>query len=152
MNNRIKASAAVDIEADRNKVWEILTTPGKVKQFMLGMQPKSDWKEGSELRWQGRHEEKPDDNARGTIVTMEEGSRLAYTFYYPGYGYPDREEYYNLVSFELQPLETKTLVTVEQGDFSVFKEGEEFAKHSTQFWVAALQKLKELAEESGMDK
>lgn len=148
MNNRIKANATVDIAADRNKVWQLLTEPGKVQQFMLGMQPQSDWKVGSELRWQGRHEEKPDDNARGKLVTMEAGSRLAYTFYYPGYGYPDQDEYYNLVSFELLPLENGTLVKVEQGDFSVFKEGEEFAKHSTQFWDMALQKLKELAEEA----
>jgi uncharacterized protein YndB with AHSA1/START domain len=148
MENKIKASATIEIEADSSKVWLVLTTPSLVKQFMLGMQPTSDWKEGSELRWQGRHEEKPDDNARGKIVTMEAGSRLAYTFYYPGYGYPDKDEYYNLVSFVLLSLESNTLVTVEQGDFSVFKEGEEFAKHSSQFWEMALQKLKELAEQA----
>jgi hypothetical protein len=48
----------------------------------------------------------------------------------------------------LLQLANTTYVTVEQGDFSVFKEGEEFARHSQQFWDAALQKLKELAEKA----
>ncbi len=86
---------------------------------MLGMQPKSDWKVGSELRWIGRHEEKPNDNARGIIQVMDANKTLQFTFYYPGYGYPDQAEYHNTVVFNLSESNSQTSVDVEQGDFSV---------------------------------
>jgi len=147
MENKIIAKGDITINAPVQKVWKAITTPETVQTFMLGMKPVSTWEKGTELRWIGRHEEKPNDNARGIITVMEENKELQFTFYYPGYGYPDESAFYNTVVFRLQSAsEGVTTVSVEQGDFSVFKEGQTFAEHSQSFWTAALAKLKEILE------
>lgn len=147
MDKVLKAKSTIIINAPASKVWEILTNAEKIQKVMLGMQPVSNWKVGSELRWTGRHEEKPNDNARGIIEVMDANKKLQFTFYYPGYGYPDQSEYYNTVVFNLTDSSKQTTVDVEQGDFSVFKEGETYRGHSQAFWESALKILKELAEE-----
>ena len=146
MENRLIAKSTVSINHPVSKVWEIITNPVSVQKIMLGMQPISDWKVGSELRWIGRHEEKKDDNARGTIISMIKNKELTFSFFYPGYGYPDEPQNYNTVKFSLTEKEGTTIVEVEQGDFSVFKEGETLKEHSQTFWDASVQILKELAE------
>lgn len=145
--NPLIAETSIKIDAAPARVWKVLTTPETIQKVMLGMQPQSDWKVGSELRWIGRHEEKPNDNARGIIQVMDENKKLQFTFYYPGYDYTDQSEYHNTVVFNLSESNSQTTVGVEQGDFSVFKEGETFRSHSQTFWESSLKILKELAEE-----
>jgi uncharacterized protein YndB with AHSA1/START domain len=146
MKESLIAKGAIRVNAPASKVWSSITDPQTLQEIMLGMQPKSDWKPGSELRWIGRHQEKPDDNARGIIKAMDPGKKLSFTFFYPGYGYPDVAENYNTVTFTLSGDGNVTTVEVSQGDFSVFKEGETFRNHSQTFWEAALAKLKDVAE------
>lgn len=146
MGNNLTAKGSIAINVPAGKVWTIITDPAALQKIMLGMQPASDWKVGSELRWIGRHEEKPGDNAKGTIQIMDPGKTFQFTFYYPGYNYPDQPEYYNTVSMNLSEVNNQTRVDVEQGDFSVFKQGEVFRDHSQGFWEAALKILKDLAE------
>lgn len=146
MENKLIAKSTIKLNAPASKVWAALTTPETIQKVMLGMQPQSAWKVGSELRWIGRHKEKPNDNARGIIQVMDANKKLQFTFYYPGYGYPDQSEYYNTVSFNLSESNNETNVDVEQGDFSVFKEGETFKGHSNTFWESSLKVLKELVE------
>jgi uncharacterized protein YndB with AHSA1/START domain len=147
MENKLIAKSTITIHAPVTNVWKTITNPATVQKIMLGMQPLSDWKEGSELRWIGRHEEKKDDNARGTILSMIKNKELKFTFFYPGYGYPDAPQYYNNVVFHLAEKGNTTIVEVEQGDFSVFKEGETFLGHSQTFWDASVKILKDIAEE-----
>ena len=77
---------------------------------------------------------------------MDANRTFSFTFFYPGYGYPDVAENYNTVTFTLSESNNSTTVEVTQGDFSVFKEGESFRDHSQAFWNAALGKLKEIVE------
>jgi uncharacterized protein YndB with AHSA1/START domain len=146
MNNPLIARGIIRLNAPASKVWSVITDPESLQQIMLGMSPKSDWRVGSELRWIGRHEEKPDDNAKGKILEMKPGKSFKFSFYYPGYGYPDVAENYNTVAFTLTEANNITTVEAIQGDFSVFKEGEVFKNHSQTFWDAALKKLKEVVE------
>jgi len=146
MKDSLIAKGMIRVNASATQVWAAITNPETLRQIMLGMQPKSDWKAGSELRWIGRHEEKPNDNARGTIQVMSPNKTFSFTFFYPGYGYPDIAENYNTVTFTLSEANNTTIVEVVQGDFSVFKEGEAFRNHSQIFWDAALAKLKEVIE------
>jgi uncharacterized protein YndB with AHSA1/START domain len=146
MKDPLIAKGTIAVNAPASHVWSSITNPETLRQIMLGMQPESDWKVGSELRWIGRHEEKPNDNARGSIQVMDPNNTFSFTFFYPGYGYPDVASNYNTVTFALSQASDTTIVEVTQGDFSVFKEGETFRDHSQTFWNAALAKLKEVVE------
>src|SRR3954469_22681451 len=116
MEGTLVAKSTIDVNAPASRVWSVLTNPISLQQVMLGMQPKSDWKVGGELRWIGRHEEKPDDNAKGIIQIMTTNKKLQFTFYYPGYGYADEPRNYNTVLFMLSAKGSVTTVEVEQGD------------------------------------
>lgn len=148
MKKDLFAKSAITIKSTPGKVWQLITQEASLQKIMMGMKPISDWKVGSEIRWIGRHAEKPDDNARGIIEIMNPSEKLQFTFYYPGYGYPDSPEYYNTVSFTITDEGISTHVQVSQGDFSVFKDGGTYCSHSQEFWNAVLQTLKQIAEEN----
>ena len=147
MSNPLIAKSAITINAPINLVWDLITNSDQIRKFMLGMEAVSDWKVGGELRWIGRHEERPNDNARGIIKKMDPGRQLSYTFFYPGYGYPDEPQNYNLVIYDLEVVHDRTTISVQQGDFSIFKDGETMRGHSQQFWEHVLKNLKGLAEQ-----
>jgi len=146
MDKILTTKSSITINAPVGAVWNAIIDPVTIKNFMMGMQAISSWKVGDELRWIGRHEEKPEDNAKGTIINMEPGKQLTYTFYYPGYGYPDQPEFYNTINYDLEAIGDKTVLTVQQGDFSVFEKGETFVQHSQMFWDQVLINLKEVLE------
>lgn len=147
MSDPLIAKSTITIDAPAPVVWGLITNPDAIQKFMLGMQAVSDWKAGSELRWIGRHGERPNDNARGAIEKIDPNRQLSYSFFYPGYGYPDEPQYYNRIIYELAAVNDQTALAVEQGDFSVFKDGETMRKHSQEFWDLVLKNLKELAEQ-----
>lgn len=146
MNQQLTAKSSIIIHAPSTVVWETLTNASDIGHYMMGMQPLTDWKTGSELRWIGRHSERPEDHAKGVIRESKPGHRLSYSFYYPGYGYPDQPEYYNIITFEMANGQGQTELTVEQGDFAAFTEGATFRDHSQQFWDLVLTNMKKLVE------
>jgi len=147
MKESLIAKSTIEIAAMPEKIWSILLNPESFQKVMMGMQPISDWKTGSELRWIGRHGGETNDTAKGVIQVMEANRKLAFTFYFPGYGYPDQQEFYNTVSIALAKTKNGSLVQAEQGDFSVFKDGEQYKQHAQTFWTGALKILKELSEQ-----
>ena len=147
MKNSLIARSTIDIAAPCEKVWSTLLNPASLQQVMMGMQPVSDWNIGSTLRWIGRHGGEPNDTAKGTIEVMDANQKLQFTFYFPGYGYPDQEQFYNTVSIALTKTKSGSSVHAEQGDFSVLKDGEQYRQHAQTFWDGALKILKELSEQ-----
>jgi uncharacterized protein YndB with AHSA1/START domain len=147
MSDPLIAKSTITIDAPVPVVWGLITNPDAIQKFMLGMQAVTNWKAGSELRWIGRHGERPNDNARGVIEKVDPDRQLCYSFFYPGYGYPDEPQYYNRIIYELVAADGQTTIAVQQADFSVFKDGETMRKHSQEFWDLVLKNLKELAEQ-----
>ena len=148
MENELVAKKNVTINAPVSKVWSIITTDESVSIFMLGMKPQTDWNEGSSINWIGRHEGQEHNMAKGIIKELLPQKKLQYTFFYGGYGHADIPTHYQTVTFELAPIEgMQTNLTVQQGDYSVFTEGETYLKHATDFWEQAVIKIKEIAEQ-----
>lgn len=147
MKDSLIATSVVECTAPVEKVWSTLVNPASLQKIMMGMQPLSDWKTGSELRWIGRHGGEPNDTAKGVIQIMDTNKKFRFTFYFPGYGYPDQPEFYNIVTISLTKTKTGSSIRAEQGDFSVFSDGEQYVKHSQTFWDGALKILKELSEQ-----
>ena len=53
MSRGFDAIKTVTIDAPRAKVWDALTNPAKVKQYMHGTNLSTDWKVGSPIAWKG---------------------------------------------------------------------------------------------------
>ena len=53
MSRGFEAIKTVTIDAPQAKVWDALTNPAKVRQYMHGTNISTDWKVGSPITWKG---------------------------------------------------------------------------------------------------
>jgi uncharacterized protein YndB with AHSA1/START domain len=147
MTKKLIAQSTITIQAPVQQVWSALINPNTIKRYMHGMEAVSDWKTGSTLIWIGKPGEKDEEHAKGTITKIEAEKTLHYTFFFPGYGLPDEDANYNRVEYVITPVSaTETKLSVSQGDFAVFPNGETYRNHSQSFWENALAILKSLLE------
>jgi hypothetical protein len=73
VNRGLVAKASTIIDASIAKVWEALTSPEKIKQYMFGTDVVSDWKEGSSIRWKGEWQGKKYED-KGVILKLKSAS------------------------------------------------------------------------------
>ena len=139
--NDLIARAAITIDAPAARVWDALTNPEVIKQYMFGTNVVSDWREGSPITWQGEwHGHKYED--KGTIRKLELERRLQYSHFSPLSGLPDTSENYHIVTVDLSPEGAQTRVVLSQDHNAT----EEERMHSEQNWGMMLEGLKQLLE------
>ncbi|WP_343703849.1 SRPBCC family protein [Chitinophaga sp.] len=141
MKETLISEATVAIEATPQQVWEAITTPDTVHQFLLGTQVTSDWKEGSEIIYEGEYNGKKYRD-KGVIKKMEPGKVFQSTFL--SGTKEDKPENYHLVTYNIWEKDGKTMVTLSQDNIHSEKELE----HSNSNWAMVLEKLKEILEKS----
>jgi uncharacterized protein YndB with AHSA1/START domain len=135
------ATAETDIDAPRQTVWDALTDPAQIKQFMFGAQVSTDWQPGSPITWKGEYEGKPYED-KGEIVEVQRGSRLVMTHFSPLSGQEDKPENYHRLTYELADRAGGTHLSLSQdGNGS-----EDEADHSRKSWEMMLGSIKELLE------
>ncbi len=135
------AKASTTIDAPIAKVWDALTNPDMIKQFMFGTEAVSEWKEGSPIVWKGNWEGKPYED-KGLILKMEPERMLQYSHFSPLSGAPDIPENYHTLTYKLSPKGDQTLVELSQDKNS----GEEERNESQKMWEMMLASLKKVLE------
>ena len=65
----IVATAEIDIAAEPDRVWETLTDPAAVKQWMFGTDLETDWQVGSPIVWKGEYEGKSYEDKGEVLAT-----------------------------------------------------------------------------------
>jgi uncharacterized protein YndB with AHSA1/START domain len=141
MNNKFTAQATTLVNAPASKVWDALTNPSLIKQYLYGTEVTSDWKVGSPITYRGEWEGKSYED-KGEILQIEPDKLLVSTFWSSLAGLPDLPENYKTVRYELFPEADGTKLTITQDNNATQEE----ADHSTQNWTTVLDKLKELLE------
>ena len=140
-DNKFTASAAILIQAPTSRVWEALTKPELIKQYLFGTQVTTDWKAGSPITYKGVWQGKPYED-KGTVVEVLPGKRLVSTYWSSLGGLPDRPENYQTVRYELFPTSGGTRLVITQDNNETQKD----ADHSAQNWGMVLDGLKKLLE------
>ena len=135
------ATAEVEIDALLDKVWDALTDPEQIKEYMFGSQVVTDWKQGSPIVWRGEYEGKHYED-KGEIVEIEPERRLKVTHFSPLGGQEDRPENYHTVLYELDERGGRTHVSLSQDN----NPSEEAAEHSRANWEKMLVGLKQVVE------
>jgi len=135
------ATTKVTIHASNDRVWEALTTPELIKQYMMGADVHTDWKVGGPLTYTGEYQGKKFEE-KGTIKKLEPGKTLAATHFSSMSGKPDVPENYALVTWELEPKGKDTVLSVSQDNI----ESEKGVEQSTQNWSGVLKSLKKIVE------
>ena len=135
------ARASVAIAVPTAKVWDGLTNPDIIKQYMFGVDADCDWREGSPLVLRGVWEGKPFED-KGTVLRVEEGRLLEYTHFSPLSGVEDLPENYHTITVELEEDGGRTVVSLAQDNNAT----EEERDHSASMWATMLATLKDVLE------
>jgi uncharacterized protein YndB with AHSA1/START domain len=138
---KIIAKAEADINAPPSKVWDALTNPAVIKQYMFGTNVVSDWKQGSPIVWKGEWKGKAYED-KGVILGIEPRRMLRYSHFSPLSGQPDTAENYHTVTIELSREGESTLVSLSQDNNPTEKAREESEKN----WGMMLGGMKKLLE------
>lgn len=128
------------INAAAAKVWEALTDPNIVKQYLFGSDQQTDWREGSPIFWKGEYEGKPFTD-KGEVLQYEPVHRLSYTYLSSFSGMDDKPENYLVVTYELFEDNDGTRLEITQSNYD-----EEKAAHCEENWRMVIDGLKKIIE------
>jgi uncharacterized protein YndB with AHSA1/START domain len=137
----IVATAEIAIAAEPDRVWETLTDPAAVKQWMFGTDLETDWQVGSPIVWKGEYEGKAYED-KGEVLVYDAPQRLSVSHFSPTTGQDDVPENYHTLVYELTPVDAGTHVTLTQDNNG----SDDEAKRSTENWQHALEGIKAHAE------
>ncbi len=141
MKHPYEAMRSITINTGGAKVWDALTKPELVKQYLFGTDMIADWRVGGNIIYRGEWEGKSYED-KGTVIAIEPKKLLKTTYFSKMSGMEDKPENYHTVSYELIEKGGKTILTVRQDNIAT----KESADHSGENWGMVLHKLKELLE------
>lgn len=135
------ATASILLNATPQRVWEALTDPAQIKEYLFGTTTTTDWKKGSPITYAGEWEGKAYED-KGTIIDIQPEKLLHTTYYSSMSGKDDKPENYSNVIYKLDAEGDKTRLTITQDNA-----GDEASKeHSQSNWNMVLESLKKLVE------
>ena len=141
MNKTFTAEATLIINAPTSKVWDALTKPHLIKQYLFGTEVTTDWQVGSPITYIGIWEGKGYED-KGRVLQNVPGKLLVSTFWSSLSGLPDIPENYKTVRYELSTEGDGTRLTIIQDN----NDSQEEANHSAQNWKMVLDGIKKLVE------
>ncbi len=141
MNKTFVAKASIIINAPTSRVWDALTKPEIIKQYLFGTEVTTDWRVGSPITYEGTWEGKAYKD-KGKVLQVEPGKLLVSTFWSALSGLPDVPDSYQTVRYELSTEGDGTRLTITQDNNAT----QEDANHSAQNWKIVLDGMKKLLE------
>ncbi|MGA9408544.1 MAG: SRPBCC domain-containing protein [Bacteroidota bacterium] len=131
----------MSIKASASKVWEALTSPEWIKQYLFGTNVISDWKVGSPIRFTGMWEGKEYED-KGMVLKFEKGKVFQYSYWSSFSSLPDAPENYAVLTFELSSHGDTTELSLTQDNIA----SETDLEHSSKNWEGVLGTMKKLIE------
>ena len=103
MRDDLAVSGSIVVNADASKVWNALTNPEIIKEYLFGTETVTDWEVGSEIIFQGEYGgHKYRDH--GMILENVLRERISYTYWTGFSGLEDEPENYSIVTYALKPV------------------------------------------------
>jgi uncharacterized protein YndB with AHSA1/START domain len=139
MPTELTLKKSINITASTAKVWNALTNPELIKEWLFGTKVISDWKVGTSIlftgNWQGT-----DYADKGTILKFDIEKIFQYSYWSGFSGLPDLPENYSVITFALTPKDNTTTVTLTQSNFATDMAYE----HSDKNWDTTLVGIKKI--------
>ncbi len=117
MNTTKMLKKTINLNANPSEIWEVLTNPEQTKKFMFNCEAHSDWKVGSEIKWEGNFQGY-ESGEKGTILEIVKNKRLKYSSIDPNFGIEDIPENYLHVTYDLVESNGKTELTTTIENFN----------------------------------
>lgn len=138
------AEVSTTVTAPVERVWQALTNPEIIREYMFGTTVETTWQEQAPIYWRGEWDGQTYED-KGTVLEVSEPKRLSYTHFSPLTGEPDVPENYHTVVIDLTDGSDGTKVRLRQDNNST----EEAKQHSESNWQAMLNGLKQTVESQG---
>lgn len=135
------AESAITIDAPPDRVWEVITDPEAVKEFMFGADLETAWTVGGPIVWRGEWEGKPYED-KGQILEVEPGRKLVHTHFSPLGGEDDKPENYHTLTWTLEGQDGQTRLTLSQDNNA----SEAAAEHSKGMWDMLVADVRRISE------
>jgi uncharacterized protein YndB with AHSA1/START domain len=136
------AEKSITINASADAVWQALTDPEMVRQYMHGTNMETDWQVGSPITWKGEWQGSTYED-KGSVLEVKPSQLLKMTYWSPMAGTEDTPDNYHTVTYELAAQEGTTLLTVKQDKNASQEEAHKMAENN---WGPVLEGLKVAAE------
>ncbi len=100
MRHDLIVSKSVIVNANQDKVWNALTNPEIIKEYLFGTETITDWKVGREIIFQGEYGgHKYRDH--GVVVENIPNTKISYSYWSGFSGLEDKPENYSTVTYAL---------------------------------------------------
>ncbi len=136
------AHAEITINTTAERVWDALTNPVLIKQYMFGANAISDWKKGSSVVYRGEWEGKSYED-KGTILEVNEPHKMVMSYFSPMSGAADIPENYMKITYSLKEHNGATTLSVTQDN----SKDQAAADTSSSNWATILATVKKLLED-----
>ncbi len=133
----------INIEAPTSSIWNTLTTPELIKEYLFGTDTFSDWKVGSLIEFKGEFGDTAYHD-KGTILKSEENQLFQYSYLSSMSGLEDLPENYAVITFSISESEDAAKLEISQKGFA----NEMAISHSTAMWKQVLSQIKVITERS----
>jgi uncharacterized protein YndB with AHSA1/START domain len=135
----------IQIDASAMQIWEALTVPWQMKQWMNmpELVIDTDWVEGNAIRMSGVSNRVPFTNS-GMVLNFEPGKLLRYSHLSSLSKLEDKAENYAILEFVLTPKENSTELKFTASNFYT----PAIYHHFAFYWNVALELLKKFVERS----
>jgi len=142
MDKTLISRASIFIIVPPSKVWQALTDPEMIRQYLFGTTVVCDWKVNSPIIYRGQWQGKKYQD-KGTVVDIVPEKLLVTTYWSSMSGLLDTPENYKKVSYELIAENGGTTLTIIQDN----NKTEDEKKHTEDNWKMVLASLKKLLEQ-----
>jgi uncharacterized protein YndB with AHSA1/START domain len=137
------AEKRIVIKAPLDAVWQALTDPALVKQYMFGTDLETSWEVGSPITWKGEWQGQTYED-KGTVLAIEPERLLRVTHWSPMGGSEDKPENYHTLTYELAEGDGGTELKLQQDNNPSQGAADTMAEQN---WGPVLEGLRAVAEQ-----
>jgi uncharacterized protein YndB with AHSA1/START domain len=101
MRQDLIISESVNINASPERVWEVLTNPEIIKEYLFGTNTVTDWKVGSPIYFRGEYQGTTYED-KGVILKNEPLKTISYSYWSGFSGLEDKPENYSECTYKIE--------------------------------------------------
>ena len=142
MNHDLEVTGTIDVHATAAKVWQALTDPELIKEYLFGTNTITDWKVGSAIAFEGEYSGQTYRD-HGVILEYVPMERISYSYWSGFTGLEDKPENYSKVTYTVKAKDDNLT------EFSWIQKGyatEDGYKHSKEGMQAFMEQIKGIME------
>lgn len=138
INNDLISSKSILINSSPEKVWDVLTNPTIINEYLYGAETITDWKVDSQISFVIKFDEQTFVD-KGIVIKNNQNELLEYKYWSGFCGLEDRPENYSIVTYKVQKIDDITIqFTWQQRGFV----NEESRKNSENGLLSILEQIK----------